>query len=112
LAGRGGSARSLSESVWARTQPSARPPVQRHEPARRRADGPGEFAEAEPLVVYGYEGMKARAATIPPYLRSRLTEAALRVARLYVVWDKPEQAAAWKTKLGLADLPADVFARP
>jgi hypothetical protein len=34
------------------------------------------------------------------------------VVRLYEVWDKPEQAAAWKTRLGLADLPDDVFARP
>ena len=60
----------------------------------------------------GYEGMKAREARIPRQRRPRLAEAAERVVRLYEAWGKPEQAAAWKTKLGLADLPADVFAPP
>jgi hypothetical protein len=32
--------------------------------------------------------------------------------RLYEAWGKTELAAAWKERLGLADLPADVFARP
>jgi tetratricopeptide (TPR) repeat protein len=74
--------------------------------------GQKQYAEAEPLLVQGYEGLKARAATIPPAARSRLTEAAVRLVRLYEAWGKPEQAAAWKAKLGLADLPADVFAKP
>jgi serine/threonine protein kinase/tetratricopeptide (TPR) repeat protein len=73
--------------------------------------GRGEFAEAEPLIVSGYEGLKARAATIPPAGKPRLTEAAERVVRLYEAWGKADQAAAWKERLGLADLPADVFAR-
>jgi hypothetical protein len=34
------------------------------------------------------------------------------VLRLYATWGRPEQARAWKAKLGLTDLPADVFARP
>jgi tetratricopeptide (TPR) repeat protein len=96
--------------------------------------GRGRYPEAEPLVVSGYEGMEARAATIPPEGRPRssipaspaqwavraatippegrprLAEAALRVIRLYEAWGKPGQATAWKEKLGLADLPADVFA--
>ena len=72
-----------------------------------------KFAEAEPLIVKGYEEMKARAAKIPPPFRTlRLSEAAERVAALYEAWGKPEQAAAWKDKLGLADLPAEVFAVP
>jgi hypothetical protein len=74
--------------------------------------GQGRHAEAEPLVVAGYEGMRARAARIPVPKRSRLLEAAERVVRLYEEWSKPEQAATWKTKLGMPDLPADVFARP
>jgi hypothetical protein len=36
----------------------------------------------------------------------------LRVVRLYEAWGKPEQAVAWKAKLGLEDLPADDFAQP
>jgi hypothetical protein len=74
--------------------------------------GQGRYAEAEPLVVPGYEGMKAREARIPAPDRPRLAEAALRVVRLYEAWGKTGQAAAWKDRLGLADLPADVFARP
>ena len=73
--------------------------------------GQGRYAEAEPLVVQGYEGMKARESRIAVPFRSRLREAAERVIRLYEAWGKPEQAAAWKQKLGLGDLPADVFAR-
>jgi hypothetical protein len=34
------------------------------------------------------------------------------VVRLYKAWGKSEQAAAWKIKLGMPDLPADVFAMP
>ena len=71
--------------------------------------GQGRYAEAEPLVVAGYEGMKAREARIAVPERSRLREAAERVVRLYEAWGKPEQAAAWKAKLGMPDLPADVF---
>ena len=74
--------------------------------------GQGQYAEAEPLVVAGYEGMKAREARIAVPVRSRIREAAMRVAHQYEGWGQPEKAAAWKVKLGIADLPADVFARP
>jgi serine/threonine protein kinase len=73
--------------------------------------GQGRYAEAEPLVLQGYEGMKARAAKIPAQAKPRLAEAAERVVRLYEAWGKPSHAAAWKDKLGLADLPAEVFAQ-
>jgi tetratricopeptide (TPR) repeat protein/tRNA A-37 threonylcarbamoyl transferase component Bud32 len=72
--------------------------------------GQGRCAEAEPLIVPGYEGMKAREARIPVPDRSRLLDAAERVVRLYEAWGKPAQAASWKTKLCLPDLPSDVFA--
>jgi hypothetical protein len=39
-------------------------------------------------------------------------EAAERVVWLYEDWGRLEQAAAWKIKVGMSDLPADVFARP
>ena len=74
--------------------------------------GQGRFAEAERLVVTGYEGMNAREKRIPVPMRSRLLAAAMRVVQLYETWNKPDQAAAWKAKLGLPDLPADAFARP
>jgi hypothetical protein len=56
--------------------------------------------------------MKAREAMIPAPARPGLTEAAERVVRLYEAWGKPGKATEWKAKLGLADLPADVFATP
>jgi tetratricopeptide (TPR) repeat protein len=74
--------------------------------------GQGRYPEAEPLVVSGYEGMKAREARIAVPERFRLRGAAERVIRLYEDWGKPEQATTWKAKLGMPDLPADVFARP
>jgi hypothetical protein len=69
-------------------------------------------AEAEPLVVQGYEEMKAREARMPTASKSRLSEAAEWVVRLYEALGKREEARAWKAKLGLTDLPADVFAQP
>ena len=56
--------------------------------------------------------MKSREAKIPVTTKPQLLEAAERVVRLYEVWGDPDRAAAWKVKLGLADLPADVFVRP
>jgi hypothetical protein len=44
--------------------------------------------------------------------KNSLAEAAVRVVKFYEAWDKPEQAAAWKAKLGMPDRPADLFARP
>jgi hypothetical protein len=72
----------------------------------------GKYAEVEPLVVGGYEGLKAREAKIPAYARATLFQAAERVVALYEAWGKPDQARGWAGKLGLADLAADVFARP
>jgi tetratricopeptide (TPR) repeat protein len=72
--------------------------------------GQRRYAEAEPLVISGYTGMKARDAKVPMPERSHLLNAAERVVHLYEGWNKPEEAAAWKITLGLPDLPADVFA--
>jgi serine/threonine protein kinase/tetratricopeptide (TPR) repeat protein len=74
--------------------------------------GQGRYAESESALVAGFEGMKALEATIPDAERSRLREAAERVVRLYEAWGKPEQSVAWKARVGMSDLPADVFARP
>jgi hypothetical protein len=72
--------------------------------------GQGRHAEAGPLIVQGYEGMKARESRIPAFGKFLLHEGAERVVRLYEAWGKPEEATAWKAKLGLPDLPADLFA--
>jgi tetratricopeptide (TPR) repeat protein/tRNA A-37 threonylcarbamoyl transferase component Bud32 len=74
--------------------------------------GQGRYAAAEPLVVDGYQGMKAREARVAAFERSRLREAALRVVRLYESWGRRGQADAWKSKLELRDLPVPIFAPP
>ena len=61
--------------------------------------GRKKYAEAEPLIVQGYEGMKAREARISPLGKPRLTEAAERVVRLYEEWGKKDKAAEWRTRL-------------
>ncbi len=78
----------------------------------RFSSGRWRYAEAEPLIVQGYEEIKAREARITAPCKPYLTQAAERVVWLYVAWGKPGQAAAWKVKLGLDDLPANVFATP
>ncbi len=78
--------------------------------------GQGRSAEAEPLIVSGYEGMKAREAQIPAGGKPRLAEAGERVVALYEARGRPEEAARWRARLeidaGRARLPDDVFARP
>ena len=74
--------------------------------------GQRRYAEAEPLVVPGYEGLKAHESRIPVRERACLREAAVAVVHLYEGWSKPDQSAAWKVKLALTDLPAEVFAPP
>jgi len=57
-----------------------------------------KFAEAEPLLVSGYEGMESRQDTIPSADRPRLTRALDRLVKLYEDWGKPDQATQWKQR--------------
>jgi eukaryotic-like serine/threonine-protein kinase len=64
-----------------------------------------KYADAEPLLRSGYEGMKARADKIPPQFRDvRLGEALDRLITLAEATDKPDEAKAWKEER--AKLPA------
>ena len=74
--------------------------------------GQAKYADAEPLLVAGYQGLLARAALIREADKFNLYETGERLVRLYKAWGKPEQARAWAVKLGLTDLPANVFAKP
>jgi hypothetical protein len=75
--------------------------------------GQKKYALAEPLLLAGYEGMKAREATILAAGKPRLSEAGERLVKLYDAWRKPEKAAAWRNKLGVKfpELPSNVFTR-
>ena len=74
--------------------------------------GQKKYAEAERYLLEGYEGMNVRKVKIRASDRKRLAEAAVRILRLYDAWNKPDQVARWKAKLGLCDLPTDVFTGP
>jgi tetratricopeptide (TPR) repeat protein len=62
--------------------------------------GQKKYAEAEPLILQGYEGLKARAATIPAPRQNSLAEADGRVVKLYEAWGKADEADEWRKKLG------------
>jgi eukaryotic-like serine/threonine-protein kinase len=68
----------------------------------------GRYAEAEPLLLEAYRVM--RSVKGAPPVRSRATLE--RVVKLYEASGRPGKADEWRAKLGLVDLPADVFAAP
>jgi serine/threonine protein kinase/tetratricopeptide (TPR) repeat protein len=61
--------------------------------------GQKKWTEAEPLLLAGYEGMKAREARISAPLKNRLREAGSRIVRLYESWGKQDTADQWKKRL-------------
>jgi hypothetical protein len=61
--------------------------------------GQKKYAEAEPLLLAGYEGMKQREEKIPPQSNVCLRQAAERLVRLYDAWDKKDEADRWRKKL-------------
>jgi hypothetical protein len=61
--------------------------------------GQKRYAEAEPLLLQGYEGMKQREKSIPPQMQARLTGALERLVALYDAWGKKDEAAKWRKEL-------------
>jgi tetratricopeptide (TPR) repeat protein len=62
--------------------------------------GQQKYAEAEPLLVQGYEGLQQRAAKIPPPVRTlRLTEALERLVQLYDATGQKDKAEEWRKQL-------------
>jgi hypothetical protein len=60
--------------------------------------GQKKYAEAEPLLLKGYEGMKEREKTIPPQGRSRLAEAIDRLIELYSAANKTDEVKKWRAE--------------
>jgi serine/threonine protein kinase/Tfp pilus assembly protein PilF len=71
-----------------------------------------KYAEAEPLLLQGYEGMKQREATIPPPAKARVTEAVERLVRFYDARGQKDKADAWRQKLPPELLPPPVEGSP
>jgi eukaryotic-like serine/threonine-protein kinase len=62
--------------------------------------GQKEYADAEPLLLEGYQGLKARQTKIPLQEKDRrLREALERLVQLYDAWGKPDEAAKWRKEL-------------
>ena len=61
--------------------------------------GQRKFAEAEPLLLSGYEGLARLKATIPPLNKSSLEHAGDWIVTHYQSWGRPEKVAEWRRKL-------------
>jgi hypothetical protein len=61
--------------------------------------GQNKHAEAEPLLLKGYQGMKARVKSIPPQGKARLSESAHRLVELYRAMKKDDEARKWQQTL-------------
>jgi WD40 repeat protein len=68
--------------------------------------GQKKFAEAEPLLQDGYEGLRQRHETISDSGKGGLIDALERIAELYGVWGKKVQADQWRKKLEEARRPS------
>jgi tetratricopeptide (TPR) repeat protein len=58
-----------------------------------------KYAEAEPFLLQGHEGMAQREAKIPPKDKARLIQTVEHLVQLYDAWGKPDKAAEWRAKL-------------
>jgi hypothetical protein len=56
------------------------------------------FADAEPLLLKGLEGMKVRAAKIPPPGKPRIPEALDRLIEFYTATNQPDGANKWRAE--------------
>ena len=63
--------------------------------------GQKKYADAEPFLLQGYQGLQQRQASLAPHLNAprRITESLERLVQLYDAWGQPAQAAEWKQKL-------------
>jgi hypothetical protein len=57
------------------------------------------YADAEPLLTGGYDGLKHREVRIPAHDRRCLKETAQRVMELYKATSRPDKAADWEKRL-------------
>ena len=69
----------------------------------RLLTGTKKYAEAEPLLLSGYNGMKQREEQIPQRARPSLIDAAQRLAQLYEGTGQSRKLAQWKQKLSELD---------
>ena len=64
-------------------------------------------ADAEPPLMKSYEGLKARAKTIPPQAATRIPEALDRLIELYTATNKPDEAKKWQIERAKYPTPSE-----
>jgi serine/threonine protein kinase len=69
-----------------------------------------KYVEAEPLLLKGYEGMKAREKTIPSAIQVRLLETVDNLLALYTATNKPDEVKKWRAER--AKYPLEVAPAP
>jgi hypothetical protein len=57
-----------------------------------------KYADAEPLLLKGYQGMKKREKTIPKGGEIRIPESLDRLIEFYTATNKPEQVKKWRAE--------------
>src|SRR5262249_42180327 len=68
--------------------------------------GQKKYADAEPLLLQGYEGMKQPETRTPGWVKqARLIETLERLVQLYDDWGKPGEAARWRMELAARKAP-------
>jgi tetratricopeptide (TPR) repeat protein len=60
--------------------------------------GQEKYAEAEPLLLQGYDGLKAREKAIPPPAATRLPEALDRLIELSTATNRPDEVKRWQAE--------------
>ncbi|HXS94622.1 MAG TPA: serine/threonine-protein kinase [Candidatus Limnocylindrales bacterium] len=62
-------------------------------------EGQNKYADAESLLISGYEGLMQRKATVPLHDRGVLSESGERIVQLYQMWEKPDKLAEWRRRI-------------
>jgi tetratricopeptide (TPR) repeat protein len=78
----------------------------------RALAGQGKYAEAEPLLLAGYEGLTRWAPKAAPLSRNRLPETAGWLAALYAGWGNSAEAAKWRAERDAYPPPTEKGPRP
>jgi hypothetical protein len=60
--------------------------------------GQKKYADVEPLLLKGYEGMKQSEKTIPSQGVTRIPEALDRLIEVYTATNKPDEAKKWRAE--------------
>lgn len=72
----------------------------------------GKSAEAEPMLLSGYEGLKLRERSIPAQERHRVTAALQRLVRLYKTLGQHDKETKWRMELEAAKAGTHAAASP